>query len=262
MRIIQIMSSLAIFVLLFGPCAWAKTPDDSDISFSVPFACYMEEPYCLVDKFKAGLKIVMVSKSGICSARTGEAFKYEHHVEDFEATSVVGTEPCPVFKDETPFAEYYIAVVGADPSAVRPVALKDDKSSVPKEMELQARKLSTPKMKGPQRLSDMSHVPVGLTDAPPRVLRAENITLLIFELMADGEPWESGPTVIAKGGQVYLLEGECTYGEPKFFFVNERLYVMYNATVECCGCGNSHSFVYDLSADTPEMVYVNSSFSD
>ena len=80
--------------------------------------------------------------------------------------------------------------------------------------------------------------------------------------MADGEPWEPGPAVVAKGGQVYLLKGECAYGEPKFFFVNERLYVTYNATVECCACGNSHSFVYDLSADTPEMVYVNSSFAD
>jgi hypothetical protein len=128
MRIIQITSCLAISVLFFCSCACGETPGGTEIDFSVPFGCHMEESYCLTDKFKAGLNVVMVSKSGICIAKTGEAFKYEHHAEHFDATRVVGTEPCPVFKDETPFAEYYIAVVGLDSSAVRPVPPKDDKS--------------------------------------------------------------------------------------------------------------------------------------
>ncbi|MBI4965288.1 MAG: hypothetical protein HY913_18575 [Desulfomonile tiedjei] len=252
---------LSIFVwLLFGSCASGDSPQDSDISFSLPFECHMEEPYCLADSFKAGLNVVLVGKSGICSARTGQAFTYDHHVEEFEATRVVGTEKCPVVKDETPFREYRIAVVGADPQAVRPVSIKDDKSPVPKELELEARKLAAPNMAEPQSLS--GRVPVSLSDAQPKVLRTENVTLLIFELQADKEPWEPGPTVALTDAGVFLLDGACTYGEPTFFSVNDKLYLTYDATVSCCGCGDRHFFVYDLSSGTPKMVYRNSKFAD
>jgi len=253
--------SASILLVLYS-FACGETRGKSEVSFSVPFACHMEEPYCLADSFKVGLNVVLVGRSGICIAKTGEAFKYEHHVEDFEVTRVVGTEPCPVFKDEKPFEEYHIAVVGTDPAMVNLVSLKDDKSQVPKEIELKARELAAPKMKGPQRLSDMRRVPISLSDAQPKVLRTRNVTLLVFDLWADGEPWQPGPTVALMNGKVFLLDGACTYSEPTFFSVNDKLYLTYHATVACCGCGDTNYFVYDLSSGTPKMVYSNGKFSD
>ena len=152
--------------------------------------------------------------------------------------------------------------MGVEPGAVLLLSTEKDKSPVSKEMELKAREIAAPKIKGPRRLSDMIRMPIGLSDTRPEALRAGNITLLTFELAADGKPWQPGPTVMVTGGQVYLLEGACTYGEPKFFSVNNRLHGTYGATVFCCGCGDSNFFVYDLSSGTPKMVYQDSFFSD
>ena len=108
----------------------------------------------------------------------------------------------------------------------------------------------------------MKPIPITLSSAQPKVLRAANVTLLLFELLADGAPWEPGPTVALLNGEVFLLEGACTYGEPTFFSVNDRLYLTYTATVGCCGCGEMHFFVYDFSSGTPKKVYDSYNFAD
>jgi hypothetical protein len=200
---------------------------------------------------------------GVCGARTTDAFTYNYHTGDLEATRLSGTEECFTVRDnERLLTRFSMAVVGADPAAVRLVPLKDDKSPVPKEIELKARKLAAVHIEEPQKLYDGSRVPISVSDAQPKVLRTDNVTLLIFELQADGEPWEPGPTVALTSAGVFRLDGACTYGEPVFFSVNDKLYLTYDATVHCCGCGDTNFFVYDLSSGTPKLVYRNSSFSD
>lgn len=252
----------ASMLLLFGSCTHGQTLGSSEISFSYPFACDMEEAYCLADTFQAGLNVVMLSTSGVCAARTGKVFKYEHHVEDFDATRVVGTELCPVFRDETPFGDYRIAVIGADPEAVQLAHPSNDKSPVSKEIELKARKIAAPEIEKLQNISDLSQATTTLSNAPPKVIRVGDTTLLTFELTMDGRSWEPGPTVVITKAGVFLLQGACTYGEPLFFSVDHKLYVAYTATMSCCACGDINHLVCDLSGETPNMVYVNSNFSD
>ena len=222
----------------------------------------MEEPYCLADTFQAGLNVVMLSTSGMCAAKSGKVFKYEHHVEDFDATRVVGTEQCPVFRDETPFGDYRIAVIGADPEAVQLAHPSNDKSPVSKEIELKARKIAAPEIEKLQKISDLSQAKTGFSDSPPKVIRVGDITLLRFDLTMDGQSWEPGPTVVVTKAGAFLLQGACTYGEPVFFSVHDKLYVAYTATMSCCACGDINHLVCDLSGETPNMVYVNSNFSD
>lgn len=248
---------------ILGSYGYGDRAGDSKISFSVPFLCRTDRgdrTRCLADAFKPGLSAVLVSKKGVCVARTAETSTQAHHVEDFHATRLSGPEGCfPVEDDESSFSKFCIAVVGTDPAAIRVVSPKDDKSPVAKEIESKARKLAVPHIQEPQRLYDMSRVPV--TDAKPKVLRTEKVTLLIFEIQAEGEPWAPGPTVALTNAGVFLLEGACTYGDPTFFSVNDKLYVTYNATVACCGCGDTNFFVYDLSRPTPKKVYHDTTFS-
>jgi ankyrin repeat protein len=240
---------------------------EAKISFSVSFNCGADEgsrPRCLADAFKPGLSTVLLGKKGICGAKTADSFYLDTPwacSPGFEATNLSGAEECAATEERKSWG-WIMAVLGVEPTAVRLLSPKNDNSPVSKEIESKARKLAAPEMDPPKKIVDDSSVPIGLVKKPPRALRMGDITLLTFQLEADGEPWEPGPTVVVKEGQVFLLEGACTYGEPMFFSVNGRLYVTYHGTVNCCACGDTNFFVYDLSGETPEMVYANSSFSD
>ncbi len=257
-----ILCFLGLVLLLFGSSACGEAPGAPEISFSYPFACDKEEPYCLADSFQAGLDVVMLSKSGMCASKTGKSFKYEHHVEDFQVTRVVGTEDCPVFRDEAPFGDYRIAVVGADPEAVQLAHPSNDKSPVSKEIESKARQVAAPEIDKLQKIADLSQAAIRLSDTPPKVIRVADKTLLTFALTMNGDTWEPGPTVVVTKAGVFLLQGACTYGDPIFFSVDDRLYVAYTATMSCCACGDINHLVCDLSTETPDMVYLNSNFSD
>ncbi len=253
---------LAISVLLFGSFVWAETPGDSKISFSVPFACKTDKrdrALCLTNVFQPGMQTVLLGEQGTCEARTEETFVWAED-KGLRATRLSGTEKCFPIGDSRS-VNYFVAIMGVEPSAVIVLEPDADNSPVPKEIELKARKLALPKIKGPRRLSDMTRVPIGVSDAPPNVFRTGNVTLLNFELTLGGKPWEMGPTVALTNAGVFLLEGACT-GNPIFFSVNGRLHATYGGTVFCCGCGDSNSFVYALSNGTPKMVYQDSFFSD
>lgn len=256
---------MASLPLLLGSLAYADPPANPPISFSFPFGCDTHDGKkirCLTNIFKPGLNAVLIGKTGICGAKTSAAFLFDKYP-DFRATRLTGADDCFTVKDdEEIFRSFRIAVVGADPAAVRLVSLQEGGTPIPKDIEVNARKLATPHIEEPQKVSDGSRVPVGLSDTPPKVLRSQNVTLLIFELQADGEPWEPGPTVALINEKLSLLEGACTYGEPMFFSVNGKLYLTYRATVACCGCGDSNTFVYDLSNGTPKKVYQDSSFAN
>ncbi len=73
---------------------------------------------------------------------------------------------------------------------------------------------------------------------------------------------QDGLPVLVLKDNAFLLEGSCAFRSPFFFSVKEKLHVSYWATVACCGCGDLNFFVYDLSGESPKLVYDNSHFSD
>jgi hypothetical protein len=228
----------------------------------VPYNCKTDRGdriRCLANDFKPGLSVVLLSEERVCGAKTADAFT-ENLYRGFRATRLTETDECIAVKDNK--TDFEIAIIGAETDAVHKVSVKRDGAPVPKEMELTARKLAVPRIEEPQRLIDGTRVSVGLCDAQPKVLRTENVTLLIFQLQEDGKPSEPGPTVVLMDGKIFRLEGACTYEEPTFFFVNDKLHLTYAATVGCCGCGNLNFFVYDLSSGTPRQVYRNDMFSN
>lgn len=254
-KMAKLIFCLSTWVLLtFGSCVCADQADNSEISFSLPIVCQTgrggDRTRCLADRFKPGLRTVLLSSRGTCAVRTADTLTYEHHVEDFEATRLVGNEKCLGVEDnEELIGHFRVAIVGADPSMVREVFVKEDRSRVPKEILLSAKRLA------------FTRVDNFLSDAQPKVFRTENVTVLIFQLQSDGVFWEPGPTVVLTKGEEFLLEGACTYGEP-LFSVSDKLYLMYQATVHCCGCGDMNYFVYDFSGATPKKVYQNWRFAD
>lgn len=263
----MVLSWLAVLVV--AHIAQGEPVTKHDISFSIPFLCSTgegREERCLGDEFKAGLSVVLVSGAGNCSAMTADTFTWEHPISQyrFPATRLIGSREClTVGNEERGVGRFDVAVVGAESTAVRVVSPKKDKSSEPKTIELKARELADSYIK---RKFKESYYPTCVSDARPRVLRTENVTLLTFELQVTYEkgtvPWEPGPTVALTNSGVFLLEGTCTYCEPIFLSANDRLYLTYVATVGCCGCGDMNFFVYDVSSGTPKKVYENGNFSD
>ncbi len=261
------LSLFATLITALSSYSYGEPEKLRGISFSFPYQCSEEkndkatqaETFCLTGAFPTGLDVVLISKKAKCTAKTAKTFTEDHVSNEFEATQLTATENC-FAKDHK--NRFDIAVVGIDPSAVHLMPPQNDRSPVSKEVELKARKLVTPKIESPRKIVDMTQVPISLSDAQPKVLRVGKFTLLTFDLNAEGKPWEPGPTAILTGGQVFRLEGTCTYGEPMFFSVNDRPYLTYTATVACCGCGDTNFFVYDLSSGIPKMVYQNSDLSD
>lgn len=267
---------LAVILTVVVSYAESRPVQGRRMVFSLPYNCIQGIPgkkenaksVCLADSFKPGLNVVLVSKKGSCSAKTAKTFT--DGPLNHKATRLLLTQECAALgaaeENRRVFAGFYIAVVGADPAAVSVVPVMDDRSPVPKEIEQKARKLAARHIEKPHDSYDDTEYPVTVSDAKPTVLRAENVTLLTYELQVTyGSeapiPWEPGPTVAWTNTGVFLLDGACTYGEPKFFSVNNRLHLTYSATVYCCGCGDTNFFVYDLSDESPELVYHNSDFS-
>ncbi len=255
----------AYLLLLFASCAYAEPVTEPEVAFSTPFICETArgtETRCLAEAFKPGLSAVLLGGGGICGAITAEAFTYEHHTADFEATRLSGTGKCfAVQKNEHWFTDFQMALVGVEPAMVRQVSAEADRSPVPKEIEREAKKLAAAYLQERQKISNWAGIGIGISD-DYRVLRTDDVKLIIFNLLTNGQPSEPGPSVIVKQGKVFLLEGSCTYGAPLFFVVNDKLHLTYTATVACCGCGDTNFFVYDLSGETPKKVYHNWKFSD
>ncbi len=252
----------AFAFLILGSWAYGHPAAKPKIRFSVPYDCETDRgdrTRCLSNAFEPGLSVVLINEERVCGAKTADAFT-EKLYRDFRATRLTGTDECIAVKDSE--TDFDIAIIGAETGAVHMVSVKKDEAPAPKQMELTARKLAVPRIEEPQRLIDGTRVSVGLSDAQPKVLRTENVTLLIFQLQEDGKPSEPGPTVALMDGGIFRLEGACTYGEPTFFFVNDKLHLTYAATVGCCGCGNLNFFVYNLSSGTPRQVYRNDTFSN
>jgi len=228
--------------------------------FSLAYQCGAEEngkkteTLCLADSFKKELDVVLVTAKSHCSARTGDTFADELATggQEFKATHLKGTENCHL---EDKFS---VAVVGVNPSRVNFVDATSDKSPLSKEVELKAREVAR---SGYQNLAESADPEVNVADSPPDLFRVGNTAFLLFRSTEEFLN-EDGLPVLVLNDNAFLLQGTCAFGPPFFFTVKEKLHVSYWATVSCCGCGDSNFFVYDVSGESPKLVYKNSDFSD
>lgn len=256
---IVFLSSFAALISVLGSYSHGESAQETDISFSLAYNCAGEEnsdktlSFCLADSFDKGLNVVLVSKTGKCTVKTSDKFKEMNPVADFEfkATHLTETEDCFIGEDRV------VAVIGVDPSAVRAVEPNAEKSLLSKDMELKARKIASAaykEMKNPDSVADVA-------DSPPDVFSVGNTAFLLFQCTDDFFNQDGLPVLVLKD-KAFLLGGACALKSPFFFSVDGKLHVAYWATVACCGCGDSNFFVYDVSGESPEMVYQNSDFSD
>ncbi|MBI5570717.1 MAG: ankyrin repeat domain-containing protein [Desulfomonile tiedjei] len=223
----------------------------SDISFGLPFwAAYRgygpkhPEGLALADPFDPGRPVTLISSSGVCTMKTASKFPYDiPGGAEFEATHLEGSEKC----------SGYLGVVGVDLSAIRPVQPSDDKSPVPHEVELEARRVA--------RRSDAVQERWPFSDVSPEIVRVGDVTLVKFGLHTGSREDEPGffAAVLIVNGKPFELEARCT-DDHHFFAVNDRLHLTY--TGHCCGCGWISQVVYDLSSGTPRKVYENALLGD
>jgi hypothetical protein len=207
----------------------------------------------------------LVGKGGVCGARTAGSLD-DNDSEDTRArrTRITGADPClSIIDNEKVVADRFgIALVGDAALRVRPVTSKADADALSGAWGARARRLAEKIFQGNgQEQPVKDGIGTALADAKPKVLKAAGVTVAIFDLQIDRMPWEPGPTVLMTKTGAFLLQGACTYGH-MFFFVNDRLHLTYRGTVHCCGCGDINFFVYDVSDDTPAVVYHNAEFSD
>jgi hypothetical protein len=254
------LTALAAFFLSAALVASVVTssygqPEQTGISFSYPYRCGEERRgICLADAFRTGLKVVLVSRQGNCAAKTAETFVDEHAGNDFEATHLTGNEHCLAGEDNKFFG---IAVVGIDLSAAHVVVPRKGGSFLSKDLESKARRIASltyQQVRGLLAVKDVA-------DTPPYTFSVGNVVFSLFQCTDDFLN-QDGLPVLVLNDKAFLLQGTCAFKSPFFFFVEEKLHVAYWATVECCGCGDSNFFVYDLSGEAPKEVYHNSDFSD
>jgi hypothetical protein len=253
------LASFAALLSGLGSDSHSEPVEKPDFSFSLAYQCDTDEnsnktaPFCLADSFDKELKVVLVSESGKCRVKTSSKFKEENPVTDFkfEATHLTDMGGCFIEEDRV------VAVIGVDPSAVEVVEPKTDKSLLTKDMELKARKIASAayrKFRVDQSAPDVA-------GSPPDVFSVGSAAFLLFKCTEDFFNQDGLPVLVLKD-TAFLLEGTCALKSPFFFSANGKLHVSYWATVACCGCGDSHFFVYDLSGASPKLVYQNSDFSD
>ncbi len=250
------ISLLAILLFVMVSYTSGGPPTQINVSFALPFTAIWAnlggacpdwaDRIALGDSFDSGLKVAIVSKWGVCNAKTVRKFRYAEPgyegsgSQGFEATVLEGTEECPIGGGD-------IALIGVNPVAVRLVTPRKSTSSLPKRVELKARRLLTPDYE-----TVGERLPI--SDPPPKVMSVGRVTLVLFPL-ASGSPSQQSNvffSVVIVNGRIFPLEGRCTEGHI-FFTVNRRLHVAY--WNYACGCAIRVMTVYDLSHGTPKLVH-------
>jgi hypothetical protein len=267
LAVMLVLCSLAIPSGAWSDCT--EPVAKSDISFGLPFICGTTEKgktesgvdsedncsgRCLADSFQSGLSVVLLGNGGVCRAKTGDKCTFDM---TGEVTQVVGTEECLAGLDQEEVLKnerFVIAVVGLDPAVVRLVSPSDDKSPLPKEIELSARRLLEPSE--PPADAHPAHI---LSDSPPRILRVKHLALVGFWSKEPAWPTAQGPPILLDNDRIFRLQGWCT-DSYVFFSVNYKLHLTYSNS--CCSCGWNCRLVYDLSGETPKLVYSNDAFAN
>ena len=255
--------SCAVLWVVFGLCAYSEPGTTQSISFALPFEHVQngdDAPRtrpAVADKLKPDLNVVLVGKK-ICKARTGAAFTFLHAgMNKIQATYLLDYAKCDL-------NSAYVAVIGVEAEAVRPIPPQVDHFPLPKEIEskarrhLMARKAADRRDHGPVRwIPDSDQKPIfePLSLGPPKTFRVQKGVLLQFTWSRG----DNGPAIWVVKDRVFLLPGVCTDGY-QFFTVHGRLHLAYGGS-RCCDCGENILYIYDLSGSIPKKVYENGALS-
>ncbi len=258
MRSIIVLFLCLLVIVSASPDSCAEPATQSGISFSLPFTCGEEGRAggCLADSIERGSKVTLINKTETCKATAVETFIYDHRAaaSEFKATRLVGTRECFFLRpeEESSYGRFQVAVLGVEPEAVRLISTIHDNSPVPKDMELEAR-----------RILRNDVLPKGTEFIAPRLVSLEGSEVAVVQLgyTHDGESaWKDGPSVLFANNSATRLDGDCTW-EHLFFTANNKLHLAYIGA-GCCGCGEWILYVYDVSGKVPKKVYENGSLSD
>ncbi|MEW6140255.1 MAG: hypothetical protein AB1733_18705 [Thermodesulfobacteriota bacterium] len=262
MKILRLLAVLLVTMTCYAYGEQQPEPPRK-FSFGLPFFATQSDPcpkypegLCLADSFPlfGCYDVALISRRGVCGGMTSYRFHYEvPGGSAIEATVLDVPEKC----------YGSVAVVGVDPGAVRLIPWEDDQPPATKEMESRARELLKDWMinapKSVERIGDIENNP--LSDSPPKALKAGPVTVLRFELNDQIIGWKKdiGPVVLFLNNRLFRFDGWCT-DDHLVFSVNDKLHFTY--ILRCCGCGESISYVYDLSGEVPTKVYQNDKLSD
>ena len=251
LKTLALLSSMTVLLSGFGSYSWGEFAEEYQISFSLAYHCSGEDndknrsPLCLADSLKPGLKVVLVTKDVKCSAKTGRTIKAQYR--DPESTGLEGTEKCLILHSGSLDVQTCVAVLGVDASEVRVIEPKTDKSFLSAETQLKAHKIAS------------SEYYKDVADSPTDVFGVGNTAFLLFNPSEVLDYY--GLPVLVLNNNAFPLQGLCV-DRPFFFSVKEKLYVSYWAADSCCACGEANFFVYDLSGESPKLVYKNNEFSN
>lgn len=262
---IKIPCAFLMLSVLFGSYAGAEPDKKPKLSFALAFDCLGGpdsipiaewcEGRCLDRSFKAGLKVALINETGVFGAKTAATCTYAYRMNDLDKATQLAEDKNR--KYETAFGT--LALVGVDAAAVRVVPDKVDGSPVPKEIELKARELLNPTVRDLCDRYARRLPPLVISDSPPKITRAGNVSLIKFRVIDQDAGPGDGPAVLLIKGRVFRLCGALTYRH-LFFSVNDKLH-LFSRMNYCTACGEAVFVVYDLSGNIPRVVFWDPTFS-
>ena len=208
------------------------------------------------DSFEAGRNVVLVREKGSCAAKVVDACTYCDGYGLHKGSQLAVGEDCQ--------GGFNIAVVSVDRTAVNLVSPQEDKSPLPKDLELEARRLLSTSLESLYRSPRTDLLPKVLND-PPKVLRVEHGMLLLFmktelvlsNYMYDEEHrkyiakrWEHEEPILVVNNSVVPSP---TTKYHLFFSVNGKLHLA--CIVLHPSASHSIRNVYDLSGGRVTKVY-------
>ncbi|MEW6530751.1 MAG: hypothetical protein AB1473_07945 [Thermodesulfobacteriota bacterium] len=249
LRVTVVLRVMLILWVISAFYVYGEPPRDYSFSFYAWSSCHSkdQEIPCsknsLRDSFEAGRNVVLVRKEGICAARITGPCTYCDNYGLHKGSQFAVAEDCQ--------QGFNVAIVGVDRTAVHVLSPQEDKSPLPKDVELEARRLlstSLGRLDGPAKV----------LDEPPRALRVKHDILLLFvkyEVLKSGrikdrEDGAHQAPVLIMDNNVFPLP--FTYGHI-FFSVDGKLHLA--CTVAGPLAARTYRKLYDLSGETPRKVY-------
>ena len=249
----------------FISCGYAHSEPLQNYTFAVSAFtnCHYkgQESRCsqksLNDSFEAGRNVVLLRELGICAAKIAEACTYCDNWGRHKGSQIAVGEDCQ--------GGFNVAVVGVDPAAVHLVSPQQDKSPVPKDVELEARRLLSISLEDFDYPAERKTWLRKVLNDQPKALRVEPGILLLFMKTKStlskymyatdhrrwlAKSWEHEEPVLVVNNSVLPLPA--TKGH-LFFSVNDRLHLV--CTLLHPHSSHSNKCVYDLSSGTVRMVY-------
>jgi hypothetical protein len=190
--------------------------------------------------YDSGTRVDLVGEKGVCGATVAGLCTYDRFGGGHFKGSVLELDAgCPV--------SFSFAVVGADRSSVRVIAHREDKTPLPKSIELKARRLVQESF---DRFTQRIQFPRQDFKSLPKVIKVGHVALLIYR----SSPGRWTPASVVANDKVFPLDGHSHSGFI-FFSVDDRLYLM--SLTSWMGAAVQSVEIIDLSDGEPRRVFLS-----